>query len=268
MKTQETKRKKIREFEHEGSKYHLYAPNAKNIKDSKFAYSKAFTGCLRQDLFTRKQLEDQLKKENEKFFEQYNSRRAELIENIRETEQNMSTVEEPESLSIMAQMMLLYRAQLFEEDRMMNELFGNSADQIAEEERIINLVIGTVTDSKDVPCWSSYDEVMEEADTKLLEACKYQVMCAEYDLDPDWQDKLPEVVAQDRIQEMKDKREEEEAKKKEEEKAKAKETKDEPKPEEPSKPKAKRKTSSRSKAKTTRKKSTTAKRKSSAKASK
>jgi hypothetical protein len=209
MDAQIKKSKTIREFDHNDKKYILTEYTAKVVKDAKFAYSKRFTECVREKIFTRRGLEKQLTADDPSFFDDYRHRREELIKNIADTEDVLQNVEDPDELSLLSQMLLIYRADLFQQDKLVNDLFANTADQIAEEERIIYVMLGCIKNNDGTSVWESYEELMSDNDPEFLEVCKYQVMCSEYDLDPDWQEKLPEIEIQDKIDTLRKKQEKE-----------------------------------------------------------
>lgn len=202
MENPQEKAKQPKTFKFEEVEYTILPQSAKASAEARFAYSIAFTKALKAGLLIRKHLELELKKVSDQIFTDYSNRKAELITNMGQTEATLKASNNPEEIELLAQMLILYRAQLFEEDRQMNELFANTADQVAEEDRILHLVAALIADSNKKRLWNSVDELLADTRSNFIELCKYYITCLEYNLDPDWQKKLPEMEAQSRLEEI------------------------------------------------------------------
>ena len=123
---------------------------------------------------------------------------------------------------------------------------------MAEEERNSYLVYAMTRDSSGNRLASSYEEFLEQFSFEFFDRCKYYLLCWEFNLDPSWEEELPEAKALLKAQELRRL----ELQKKEEEKAKKEAAKKE-KEESSAKKKTTRKTTS--KKKTVTKKRTTSK---------
>lgn len=217
-------KKVIRTFEYDGDKYELIEPNAKINREARLKYSIAFTEGIKQGLYVRKSLEKKLREADEHIFSEYVKLRSDLIKRIAEAEQSLEDVtnadiNDPEQYEVLAQIVSVYRAQLLEEDQLMNSLFDSTADNMAEEERINYMAYCMVRKEKDKKQLSdSYDTYLEEVDSLLIDECKMHVLYWEYKLDPNWHENLPETEALKHADKLREEQEKVEEKKVEEEK--------------------------------------------------
>jgi hypothetical protein len=187
----------IRSFEYNGTKYNLVKPSAKITRQVKKAYTLAWTSAYKEGILLRAELEKELKDRNESFIIEYESNRSSLLSTIAELQEKLASDDAftPEELETMAAMLSLSRSELLARDQIVNNLLSNTAEQIADDERILNLTQGMIYKENNLPVWATLDELLEEEDYDLVETCKYQVICYEYNLDPEWNTKLPEVIA-------------------------------------------------------------------------
>ena len=208
-----TKDKKlIREFEFDNEKYDLVEPSAKIIREAKLKYSIQFTKGIKNGLYVRRALEKQLKENDPDFFKEYDQRRKELVQQMADTERSLQENTKAEELDLLAQMLTLYRAQLMEEDQLMAALYENTADQLAEEERVSYLAYGMVKTKEGNSLKETYDEFIDDLEPALFEQCKYEVLCWQYQLDPNWQDNLPEMKAAKKADKLRKEKEKEQKK--------------------------------------------------------
>lgn len=207
--------KVIREFEYNDKKYKLTEPSAKAIREAKLKYSIKFTEGVKNGLYVKRSLEKVLKENDPEFFEDYNKDRKELLKQLADTEKQIKESENEDQLEVLAQMMAIYRAQLMEEDQLIASLYENTADQIAEEERISVLAYYMVSDLEGNKVTESYQSFIDDIDSGFYEQCKYEVLCWQYQLDPDWQSNLPELKAAEKAQKIRADKEKEENKKEE-----------------------------------------------------
>lgn len=199
----------IRSFTYNDTKFKLVKPSAKTTRQVKLAYTRAWTSAYNEGILLRAELEKQLKDRNESFIIEYETNRSNLLSTIAELQEKLSSDDSytPEELETMAAMLSLSRSELLARDQIINNLLSNTAEQIADDERVLNLTQGMVYKDTNSPLWSTLDDLLEEEDYDLVEHCKYQVICYEYNLDPEWNTKLPEVIAFEKAGKLKQERE-------------------------------------------------------------
>lgn len=190
------KDKKIsKEFKFKDKDYLVLTPTLNIFREAKYKYAKKFTDLLKQGFLTKKKLESVLLESNPDLFEGYMNKRSELLQTMVELENLISDDKLPEDLEYIANMLKTYRNLLLQEDMSMTSIFENSADQIAEEERISYLIYNLIRNKDSSKIWKTDEEFQGEIDSEFVEACKYQIMCFDYKLDADWEQGLPETKA-------------------------------------------------------------------------
>lgn len=236
----DTEKNLIRIFKFEDKEFKLFKPNAKAAREAKLAYTKAWTNSIKDGLFLKADLQKKLNTQNNSFIIEHENKKSDLIQKIAILQQklkesgNLSTDE----LEKTAQMLSIYRSDLLSTDQIVNEIFSNTAEQIAEEEKLLVLLARCIKDIDNNYVWNSVDEILEEENLDLVETCKYQLLCFEYNLDPEWNTQLPEYIAMQQVQDIKTKEEEDKTKEEEAEADKTKEIKEEVKVEPKSKTKS------------------------------
>jgi hypothetical protein len=197
--------KVIREFKIDDKAYVLVEPSAKVVRDSRLKYSIKLTEAIKHGLIVKRTLEKQLRLTDHDFFTEYNEHKVELLDKVASTEHLLSQASEPEQLELLARTLMLYRAQLLEEDKIMNSLYEGTADQAAEDERVAYLAYSMVRNKSDNSLtYPTYEEFLDAVNIVTYEQLKYQVICWEYKLDPDWHEKLPEAKALLEAQKLRD----------------------------------------------------------------
>lgn len=202
METEKTINRLIRKFKHDNIEYVLIEPNAKAVREARLKYSIKLAESLRSGLYVKKTLDKQLREIDPTFFQEYNENRLEILNKIAETEEFLTEAKDPNEMELLARTLTLYRAQIFEEDKLFNSLYDGTADQVAEEDRLAFLAFSMIKTPDGNSLASSFDEFLENTGVVLYEVFKYQVLCWEYKLDPDWQAKLPESKALVRVEEL------------------------------------------------------------------
>lgn len=216
--------KEISTFEFQGKKYTLVEPSAAMVREAKRRRGIKFVEAIKDGMFTKKQLQDTLMERSPDFFSEFNQARTNVLNDIAETEELLKELEDPEQLESMSHILVIYRAQLVEQEQMLRELYDSTAEESADNEKNSYLVYSMLRDEKGDAVAESFDDFLENVTFEFFDACKYRLLCWEHNLDPNWQEKLPEAEAMLKAQtkrvEARKQREEEEKKAEKEEKAK------------------------------------------------
>jgi hypothetical protein len=202
--------KVLKEFKIRDKDYIIVSPTLNITRESKYKYAKSFTDFLKQGFLTKKKMESVLAENNKSVYDDYITRRSELMQSMVELEDLIEKGETPEDLEYIANMLTTYRNLLLQEDMSMTSIFSNTADQLAEDERINFLVYSLVLNKDKNKLWKSEEEFQKETDAELVEACRYQVMCLDYNLKSDWDKDLPEGKASRKATELRSKKQQEE----------------------------------------------------------
>lgn len=189
------KQEKNRTFTFEDKEYKVLKPTLNIIREAKYKYAKTFTDNLKAGFITKKKMENMLFEADDSIFKSYVNRRAEILKYMSDTNDLLNKAEKPEELDYLAELMSTYRTTLVQEDLAMNNMFANTADQLAEDEKINFLAFVLTADKDGNKIWKTQEEYLNETDVDFVEACKYQVMCIDYNLEPNWEKELPETKA-------------------------------------------------------------------------
>lgn len=204
----ETEKNIIRKFKVEDQEYTLIKPNARISREAKLAYTKAWTQAIKEGFFLKEDLKKLLRDKNNSFVDENEAQQDELrnkiveLQEILDNSKNLTADEMENAATLLAS----YRAALIETDKILNEILSNTAESIAEEEKFLVLIAGCTLNSQGNKVWDSLESLLDEKDVDLVANAKFEMLCVEYQIEPDWQKNLPEYKA---IEEIKNKREEE-----------------------------------------------------------
>ena len=185
----------LKEFTHNDKEYAVIAPSLGVVRESKYTYSRYFTEYLKEGFLTRKKMQSLMMESSQSIYEDYVNRRADLLKSMTDVEVLMDKTDNAEDLENLANILNSYRQMVLQEDTTMTDIFNNTADQMAEDERINFLVLSIIRNKDLSKIWEKEEDFLNQDDMEFLEACKYQVMCVEYGLNSDWNKDLPEVKA-------------------------------------------------------------------------
>lgn len=187
--------KKIRDFSFENIKFILMEPSASALREAKFKYHKKYTQLLKEGFYTKPKLVQMLADEDGNLLDDHSKVREDLMKSIVDMQKLMDEAKTPEEIEAYAQLVSIYRNSLLQEDQAVSNIFASTVEQLSEDERVSYLTYAMVRDENGNPFWTSYDDFLNEDSFTLVEACKYEVLCWEYNLSPNWQESLPEAVA-------------------------------------------------------------------------
>lgn len=204
--------KEISKFTFQDKEYKLIEPSAAMVKEAKRRRSIKFVEAIKEGLFTKKQLQDILMDRSPDFFIDFNQTREQVMKNISETEELLDQIEDPEQLESLSHILVIYRAQLVEQEQILRELFESTAEEVADNERNAYLVFCMLRDAKDEVMGDDFSDFLESVSFEFFDMCKYRLLCWEHNLDPNWQETLPEAKAMLRAHTLRNEKYEKEAK--------------------------------------------------------
>lgn len=188
----------IREFEFNGKKFKVLKPTAYILREAKYRYTKVFTESIRSGYFTKKKMDMVLKETHYNVIQEHVNKRAEILQTYAETQEALNKTSKPEEIEYLAELLTIYRQSLVQEDMSMNNIYSNTAEQLSEDERINYLTANMVVELDGTKVWESDEAYFSDSNYEFVEFCKYQIICWEYQLDPNWKDGLPEELARKR----------------------------------------------------------------------
>ena len=192
----------FREFSFNNQEFYVKTPSLNILREAKYAYAKSFTDAIKRGFLTKKKMEITLMQADPEILKEYTTRRAEILKSMMDAEEEMGKAQLSEDLEYLAEVMSIYRNTLLQEDMNLSSLFSNTADQLAEDDKINFLVFSLIYKKTGEQVWKTISELLEAIDDVFIEACKYQIMCLDYNLKPDWDKDLPEYKTRTRALEM------------------------------------------------------------------
>ena len=198
----------IKTFQFKDEKFGLIAPSIAVQREAKFRFNKTFTSSIKDGFFTKKKLEAHLRAGEYDVIEDHNQKRGQLLQSYEEIRQLLERAEKeenPDNLEYLANMMQFYRNSLIQEDMALNSLFSATADNFAEDDRLNYLTFSIVRKESGDKVWNTYEDFTNDENFEFLELCKFQVVCWEYKLNPEWQKDLEETKALDKATELRTK---------------------------------------------------------------
>lgn len=198
----ENKFKILKEFNIDDKVFYIVEPTLNIVRDSKYNFSKTFTDSLKSGFYTRKKLEMILKQDHVDIIQNHIDKRSELLQEMVKIQGEIETCQDAIQLRYLAEILRINREAIFQEDLSMKSMFDSTADSLADEERINFLTFSLTKTSDFKPIWISYDDFLNDNDYVFVERCRYEVLCWEYKIDPNWQKTLPETEALKRADSM------------------------------------------------------------------
>lgn len=199
-----TENKIIKTFTFENKEYVLMSPTASILREAKFIYSKRFTQSIKDGLYTRKKLEALLKDGEIDIIGEHLNRRNEILVKYNEFRKLAETALTIQDIEYYAEVMKLCRESLVQEDMSLQDLFSNTADQLAEEDRINYLTSMLVREKQNsTKVWISLDELLNDTNFSLVEACKAEIVFWQFNLSPNIEESFEENKLLKKAEEMK-----------------------------------------------------------------
>jgi hypothetical protein len=199
-----TENKIIKTFSFDSKDYILTSPTANILREAKFIYSKRFTQSIKDGLYTRKKLEVLLKEGEIDIIGEHFNKRNEILVKYNEFRKLAELALTIEDIEYYAEVMKICRESLIQEDMSLQDLFSNTADQLAEEDRIsylTSMLIRYKEDSSRV--WGSLEELMNDTNFSLVEACKAEIIFWQFNLTPNLEESFEETKLLRKAKEMK-----------------------------------------------------------------
>lgn len=175
----------VSEFKNDEKIYRMLKPSSSIMREAKFIYSRVFTQAIKDGLFTKRKLESVLKGGDVDVIEDYNRRRNELVRLYTDTREMAEANNNPEQVESLVSLMAVYRDRIIQEDLSMNSTFANTAEQLAEDDRMNYLISQLIVDENDKKVWNSLEEFLQDNRYEFVEQCRYHVTCWSYSMDPE-----------------------------------------------------------------------------------
>lgn len=180
--------------------YHVVPPNANDIKEADWQYSKTYTRSLTEGITTSAEMMDILRRRGivgPDFEKRASELSAQLNQKIWELE-NTDAVEDKRDLAVDV---AIARDELFQWNQRLNGPMSNTCEQMADDARLEYLTSCMVTDESGTRVWNDYDSYLKEKNQSLALKARFEVMLYLQGLDSDFLEKTPEALAMKEVEE-------------------------------------------------------------------
>lgn len=179
--------------------YYIVAPDAGNIRDADWNYSKTYTKCLLEGITTAAEMMEILKRRGI-IGPEFEQRASELTGVLNEkiiALDGAANIDEKRNFAIDV---ANAREDLFQWNQRLNGPMSNTCEQIADDARLEHLTSCMVTNEDSSRVWSSYDMFLEEKSQSLALQARFEVMLYLQGLTSDFLEQTPEAVTMREIE--------------------------------------------------------------------
>ena len=181
------------------TKYYINAPNANDIREADWQYSRVYTRSLTEGITTSAEMLDILQRRDivGPAFEQ---RTKELTTNLNEKIWSLEAAKTMDEKRELAVEVAECRDELFQWNQRLNGPMANTCEQLADDARLEHLSASMIVDEDDKRVWESYEEYTKEKDQSLVLKTRFEVMLYLQGLESDFLDQTPEAIAMKEVE--------------------------------------------------------------------
>jgi hypothetical protein len=197
---EETKAEEKRTFLGQNKKvYTIVAPNANDIREADWNYSRTFTRSLTEGITTSAEMMDILRRRGI-VGPEFEQRASELARNLNEKIFNLETAEDMNAKRDQAIEVAEARDELFQWNQRLNGPMSNTCEQLADDARLEYLTSCMVVDDKDDRVWDNYDSYLTEKNQALALKSRFEIMLYLQGLESDFLERTPEARAMKEVE--------------------------------------------------------------------
>jgi len=183
----------------EKTKYFVVPPNASDIRDADWQYSRIYTKSLTEGITTSAEMMDILRRRGI-VGPEFEQRAAELTTGLNEKILVLGATDDLNEKRDFAVEVAEARDELFQWNQRLNGPMANTCEQLADDSRLEYLTSCMITDEDNNRIWESYDEYIYEKNQTLSLKSRFEVMLYLQGLDPDFLEKTPEAMAMKEVE--------------------------------------------------------------------
>jgi hypothetical protein len=180
-------------------KYFIVPPNASDIRDADWQYSRIYTKSLTEGITTSAEMMDILRRRGI-VGPEFEQRAAELTTSLNEKILSLTVINDLNEKRDIAVEVSEARDELFQWNQRLNGPMANTCEQLADDSRLEYLTSCMIADEDNNRIWETYDEYIHEKDQTLSLKSRFEVMLYLQGLEPDFLEKTPEAVAMKEVE--------------------------------------------------------------------
>jgi len=179
--------------------YHVVAPNANDIREADWNYSRTFTRSLTEGITTSAEMMDILRRRGI-VGPEFEQRAAELTAQLNQKIWDLDVAEAMDTKRDLAVEVAEARDELFQWNQRLNGPMANTCEQLADDARLEYLTSCMVVNSDGERVWDSYDNYLKEKNQALALKARFEIMLYLQGLDSDFLEKTPEAQAMKEVE--------------------------------------------------------------------
>ena len=183
----------------EKTKYFIAPPNASNIREADWQYSRIYTKSLTEGITTSAEMMDILRRRGI-VGPEFEQRAAELTTGLNEKIMALGMSDDLDEKRDLAVEVAEARDELFQWNQRLNGPMANTCEQLADDSRLEYLTSCMIVDEDNNRIWETYDEYIREKDQTLSLKSRFEVMLYLQGLEPDFLEKTPEAMAMKEVE--------------------------------------------------------------------
>ena len=181
------------------TEYFIAAPNAEDIRNADWQYSKQYTKCLNEGLPTSAELTDILKRRGV-IGQDFENRAEELSNVLNDCIMKLTTATTNEEKTTLATEVARAREALFQWNQRLSGPMSNTCEQISDDTRLEYLTSCIIQSKDGTRVWPTYEDFLSSTDQPLTLKSRYEVMLFLQGYDSDFLDSTPEAMAIKEVQ--------------------------------------------------------------------
>lgn len=176
------------------TEYFIATPNAEDIRNADWQYSKQYTKCLNEGLPTSAELTDILRRRGV-IGQDFENRAAELSSVLQGCILRLSAATTNEEKTTLANEVARAREALFQWNQRLSGPMSNTCEQISDDTRLEYLTSCIIQSKDGNRVWPTYADFLSSTDQPLTLKSRYEVMLFLQGYDSDFLDNTPEARA-------------------------------------------------------------------------
>jgi len=179
--------------------YFIVAPNANDIREADWNYSRTYTKSLTEGITTSAEMMDILRRRGI-VGPEFEQRATELTANLNQKIWDLETADTMEKKRDLAVEVAEARDELFQWNQRLNGPMANTCEQLADDARLEYLTSCMVVNKDGERVWEDYDSYLMEKDQALALKARFEIMLYLQGLESDFLDKTPEAQAMKEVE--------------------------------------------------------------------
>jgi len=181
------------------TEYFVVAPNANDIREADWNYSRTYTRSLTEGITTSAEMMDILRRRGI-VGPEFEQRATELTAQLNEKIWALEVAETMEAKRDLAVEVAEARDELFQWNQRLNGPMANTCEQLSDDARLEYLTSSMVVNDKDERVWDDYDSYLKEKNQALALKSRFEIMLYLQGLESDFLEKTPEAQAMKEVE--------------------------------------------------------------------